>query len=365
MIQLNLTKKIQKNHEDFVAGKINYLPFKPLGKFTTWFPGLMREELTCFTGTPASSKTSLVKKLVIHDGIEWAVNNNKNLHILYMGMEESKSQFLYSLLSYQGYVLDGLQYNIKDFEGIGRTIDIKDIPKIERAEKRVEKMLPYISYHTSVYNSFGIWKTVRDFASKRGKFYMNGHLVQGAISGDNSWDSYVPDDPDEFIVVVVDHLLLLSPQKDEKDQSEAIWNTVEYLRRFAANKFRYAVVPIQHQNADSENQESRKDQTILPTENGLARNKEVARSYLNLIGIANPNKVNQSSTQPSIRIWDNHNLQIFGNYLRTINIIKSRFGESSVHDSVFNGGRTGWFQTIPDIGSQEYNTFIGNIKTFK
>lgn len=364
MIQLNLTEKIKKNHEDFVQGKINYLPFKPLGKFTEWFPGLMREELTCFTGTPASSKTSLVKKLVIHDGIEWAYRNNKNFHVIYIGMEESKSQFLYSLLSYQGYVLEGLQYNIKDFEGIGRTIDIKDIPKIERVERRVEKMLPYITYYTNVYNSYGIWKAVRDFAAKRGKFYYNNQLVS-SIDSNNSWDTYVPDDPDEFVVVVIDHLLLISKQDNEKDQTESIWNTIEYLRRYAANKLRYAVVPIQHQNADSENQESRREQTILPTENGLARNKEVARSYLNLIGIANPNKVNQSGTRPSISVWDGHNLGQFGNYLRTINIIKSRFSESSVYNSVFFGGRTGWFDTIPNVGTSEYSQFLSNIKNFK
>lgn len=160
-------------------------------------------------------------------------------------------------------------------------------------------------------------------------------------------------------------LLLLSPQKDEKDQSEAIWNTIEYLRRFAANKLRYAVVPIQHQNADSENQDSRKDQTILPTENGLARNKEVGRSYLNLIGIANPNKANQGGVRPIIGTWDGHDINRFGNYLRTLNIIKSRFGDSSVHDSVFFGGRTGWFQTIPTKGTPEYSQFVDKIKSFK
>ena len=365
MIQLNLTEKIQKNHEDFIAGKINYLPFESLGKFTEWFPGLMREELTCFTGTPASSKTSLVKKLVIHDGIKWAVQNNRNVHILYIGMEESRSQFLYSLMSYQGFIMHGLQYNIKDFLGIGRTIDINDIKKIKEVEDRVEKMLPFITYYDNVFNSYGIWKTVREFAAKRGTFYFHNVPVSGQVGADNSWDSYTPDDPDEFVVIVIDHLLLLSPQKDEKDQSEAIWNTVEYLRRFAANKLKYAIVPIQHQNADSENQESRKDQTILPTENGLARNKEVGRSYLNLIGIANPNKANQGGVRPIIGTWGGHDLNRFGNYLRTINIIKSRFGDSSVHDSVFFGGRTGWFETIPPVGTPEYAKFVEQIKTFK
>lgn len=365
MINLNLSEKILKNHEDFVAGKINYLPFKPLGNFTTWMPGLMRGDVTCFTGTPASSKTSLVKKLIIHDGIEWATKENKNFHCIYVGLEEAKSQFLYSLLSYQGFVNYGLQYNIKDFESIGRTIDKNDIGKIGSTEKIVEKMLSYISYYTSTYNSYGIWRIVRDFAQTRGTFFYKEKPIH-SFDENESWDHYVSKDPEEFVVVVIDHLLLTRHQKNEKDQAEAIWNTVEYLRSYAANKLNYSVVVIHHQNADSENQDSRREGQILPTENGLARNKEVARSYLNLIGIANPNKANQSGTTPVIRMWDNHNLGVFGNYLRAINILKSRYGESNVNDSVFFGGRTGWFQSLPPVGTKEYTEFLDKkLKTFK
>lgn len=364
MIKLNLTERIEKNHKDFVDGKINYLPFEPLGEFTNWFPGLMREELTCFTGTPASSKTSLVKKLIIHDGIKWAVKNKVNFHVLYFGLEESRNQFLYSLLSHQAYLMHGLQYNIKDFESIGRTIDLNHLSLLKESEQRVEKMLPYISYYSNIYNSFGIWKAVRDFAANRGTFLFNGNPVD-LIDKNNSWDSYIPNDPEEFIVVVVDHLLLLSHQQNEKDQAEAIWNVIEDLRRYAANKLRYAIVPIHHQNSDSENQESRREQNILPTENGLARNKEVARSYLNLIGIANPNKVNAAGVNPSLRVWNGHDLTIFGNYIRTINILKSRYGESNVSDSVFFAGRTGYFTTIPKVGDSNYRKFTDNIKNFK
>jgi len=365
MIQLGLSDKIEQHHKDYLEGKINYLPFKPLGNFTSIFPGLMREEVTCFTGAPASSKTTFAKKLVVHDGVEWAIKNNKNFHIVFFGLEESKSQFLYSMLSYQGFLMRNLQYNIKDFLSIGRTIDINDLPKIKEVEKRVEKMLPYITYIDNVYNSYGMWVAIRNFASQRGTFYYQEKPVVGKISQDNSWDSYIPNDPEEFIVIVFDNLSFVKSQKDEKDQAEAIWNVVEYLRAYAANKLRYSVVIIHHQNADLENTDNRKQQTILPTEAGLAINKQVSRSYLNLIGIANPNKVNSAGSQPIIQIWDGHNLKVFGNYLRTINFIKSRFGESDVKDTVFFGGRTGWFETIPTIGTPEYTKFVENLKQFK
>lgn len=357
-----LTQRIINNHNDFVSGKVNYLPFNELGKITEWYPGLMRGEITTFTGTPASSKTALVKRLIVHDGITWAINNKKNFHVMYIGLEESELQFRYSLMSYQGFIKYNLQYNIKDFESIGRTINIKDIEMIEKIEERADKMMGFITYVTNTKNSYGIWKKVRDFAMKRGKFFLDGKEVH-EFNSSSSWDTYQPDDPEEFVVIVLDHLLLVEKQRDEKDQAEAMWNTIENLRDYACRKLNYAVVIIHHQNADSENQESRRERTILPTENGLAVNKGCARSYLNLIGIANPNKVNVAGVETNLRVWDGHDLTKFGDYLRTINILKSRYGEVNKHDSVFFGGRTGYFTSIPK--GDKYKEFVEKIKTFK
>lgn len=365
MIQLNLTEQIQKNHEDFIAGKVNYLPFNSLGRFTEWMPGFMRGDVSGITGTPASSKTSLSKEILEHSAIPMAIMNNKNVKILRFGLEESKKQYEYSLLSYRGWKDSGLQYNIKDFLSIGRTIKIEDLPLLKKSEKKVEKMLEYIEYVDHIYNSVGIWFYVRNFAFHRGTFYNGTQKITAIKDLSLGWTHYVANDPEEFIIVVVDNLSYIVKNEGEENDHKAIWNTVEYLRKYAANKLNYCVVFLQHQDATSENQESRKEQTILPTEQGLAKNKEVRFAYLNLIGIANPNKVNAAGSQPTLRVWDGHNVQQFGNYLRTINILKSRFGESNCHTSVFFAGRTGLFKTIPVIGSPEYNTFIQNIKTFK
>jgi len=364
-----LTEHILKNHTDFIEGKINYLPFNSLGQFTEWFPGIMRGDVTCITGTPASSKTSLSKFLLEHSAIPWAIKQKKNIKILRFGLEESKDQYLYSLLSYRAWKDHGLQYNIKDFLSIGRSIDRQDIPKLEISEKKVDLMMNYIDYIDHIYSSIGIWQYVRKFAFNRGKFYRGTTLLTAELDLKEGWTSYVPNDPEEFIVVVVDNLSFISPVGEEgtgdKGTWMAIWNTVEYLRKFAANKLNYSIVFLQHQDSTSENQESRKNQTILPTENGLGKNKEVGRSYLNLIGVANPNKINSSGAEPVIRIWDNHDLTKFKNYLRTINILKSRFGESNVHHSVLFTGRTGWFNPLPSVTTDDYSKVLTSLNNYK
>lgn len=363
---LGLTSRINKNRQDFEAGIINYLPLKPMGKLTNWFPGVMREDVTCITGPPASSKTSLVKKWFVHDAIPWSIKKNKNFHVLYFGLEESKRQFLYSLLSYILFEEYGLQYNIKDFEGVGRTVRVEDIPVIELAEKKVETLLPYITYYDHVYNSYGIWVETRKFAESRGQFFLKGQRVSGQnFSMDNSWDDYKANDEEEFILVIVDHLLQLTPQKGEdNDLAKAMWNTVENLRKYAAKKFHYSIVVLQHQNSDLENQESRRMGSVLPTAAGLAVNKMLERLYLNLIGIVNPNKIN-SSGNIVMPVWDNYNLSQVKDYLRCVNSIKSRYGETNVRDNFFFAGRTGHFDTLPPPNTPEYQTFLNNLKNFK
>jgi hypothetical protein len=227
----------------------------------------MRGDVTCITGTASSGKSSFSRRICEHSFIPWAIKNGRNVHIIRFGLEESKEQYEMSLLSYWFYQRYKKEYNIKDFLSIGRTIEESDIPLLRKTEELVGKMKKYISYETNDYNSFGIWKKVREFASKRGKFYKNGIQIDVEKGG---WDEYRPDDPDEFVVVIVDNLSYITTQENEKDRHQAIWNTVENLRKYAALKLNYIVVFLQHQDATSENQESRKTGTILPTENGLA-----------------------------------------------------------------------------------------------
>jgi len=359
-----LTAQILENNINFESGKINYLPFLNLGKFTEWFPGVMRGDVTCITGSPASSKTSLSKFLFEHSGIPWAHKSNKNFKILRFGLEESRSQYEFSMLSYECWIRHQLQYNIKDFLSIGRTISKADINLIGQAEAIVEKKLNYVEYIDNIYNSIGIWKYVRSFAFGRGTFYNGSVIITKEEDLTHGWTHYKPTDPDEFIVVVVDNLSYITKSKDEDSRHQAIWNTVEYLRKYAANKLNYSIVFLQHQDSTQENQESRKEKTILPTEAGLAVNKEVRFAYLNLIGIANPNKVNTSGVDPVVRMWDGYPINIFGNYLRTINILKSRFGEANVHSSCLFTGRTGWFSEIAQPKTKDYDQMIYNIQNF-
>ena len=354
---MNLEKRILEIREATLQGRPNYVPFNDLGEFTKVYPGSLRGMVTCLTGTESSSKSAFSRWLLEHSAIPWAINNKKNLKIIRFGLEENTEQYEYSLLSYRLYQRFKVEYNLMDFNSMGRIIPEAHLPYLKQGEEDVNLMKKFVTYESTTFNSYGFWKKVRDFAAKRGKFLKQGKEVSPE---DDGWDQYLADDPDEFVIIVVDNLSYVTQQKGEADRREAVWNTVENLRRYAALKLNYIVYIVQHQDATSENQESRKEKSILPTAQGLSINKDLRNSYTGFLGIANPNKINQSGVDLNVRLWDGYDLKVFGSYLRTINILKSRFGMVGNHYTTFFAGRSSFFSSLDKPGTPQLRDFITN-----
>lgn len=364
---MKLSEKVSQNRTNFLENKIDYLPMpKSLGRISEWMPGFVKHDISCFTGTPSSGKTSLAKFIFLHNGVKWAIDTKRDYHVLYFGLEEVLEELEWSLLSYQLYRKKGLRYNIRDFTGVGSTVEIDHIPLIEEVEKNVDIIKSYVTYYDNIFNSYGIYKQVREFARSRGKFYLGDVcLTDKQLIEGEKWDKYVPNNPHEFIVVVLDHLLDMIPQKDEKDLADAMNNIVKNLKNFAAKLFGYCVVVVQHQDNSVDNFERRQAQDILCTIPNLARNKELARQYKNLIGVTNLNITNATNNNQGINIWNGHRIQPFGNFSRVLNIIKNRFGPKDVNELLFFDGKVGSFEQLPQPNSQEINQLVEKIKTFK
>lgn len=356
---MTLSERIKKNTEDYKSGTINYLPFPKLGSFTDMFPGLMRGEVTCFTGTPSSGKTSLVKWLIVFNGIKWAIKTGKKLHIIYFGLEESESLFHYSMLSWVLWEKFQLRYNVRDFECIGTCVDEKHFGMIEAAEKLVDKMKPYITYYDSIYNPIGMLKAVREYAFNNGTFYHEGKKLEGIEQLSKGWSTYTSHNPEEFIVPVYDHLAILHAQQGQTEH-QAIADAVEHARAYAAKKFNYSPVFIQHQDNSTEGNENRRNQEVLCTMSGLAKNKEVNRSYLNLIGITNLNRTNETGNNTGIQNWNGIQIPRMGNHSRTINIMKNRYG-SLGNETIFFDGKCCNFETL-DI--KNLNKYYERVKLY-
>ena len=358
-----LTNKIRQTHKAHKEGKINYLPLsREFGKLADWFPGIVKGDIVGITGTPSSGKTAIVKKITVHDAVAWAIKFKKNLRVLYFGLEESDEEFDYSLLSYQVYRKYALRYNIRDFMCIGREVRESDFPKLDECEKNVEIIKQYVTFISDTYNTTGIIKRIREEAAKRGKFYNRDNQLVTDVQG--AFLRYEPDDPDEFVLVVIDHVLDMIVEDKEKDLSESINNIVHRAKNTVCKKLQYAVVIVQHQDNSVDNFERRQKGDILCSIPNLARNKEIGRQYKNLIGVNNLNSMNTVQGKPNIGEWDGYKIVPYGPFTRCFNVIKNRFGIKDVNCLGYFDGRTGHINTLPPAGSEEERQLLTTINNY-
>lgn len=371
---MSLIQGIKEASKNLTDGNIEYMPMpEGLGAFSKiWYPGRMKGQLTCITGGTSSMKTSLVK-FIVFNTIEWAIRNNKPYKCLYFALEESLQEFRFSLLSYLLYKkTDGkpeypdgpVRYNIEHFEGIGKAVDPKHFDLIEETEPLVEKFMSYIHVDDHNYNTYGIYKVIREYARQHGTFHgKNGEVLsQAQMDGKDLWVEYRPTNPRANVEVVIDHLSELSLQEGQKDLKDAMTKLVKDMRTVVCKKFNYHVIVIQQQMLEMENLEHIKENMVYASIQGLGDAKTVARAYLNMIGITNIHRYGLKVASTSTGSYDVSKL---GDYQKVISIIKRRFGVSNRRTCLFSDGCCGVFKEIPEAGTEEYKKMLTDIKSYQ
>lgn len=331
--------QIQRNIDDKRAGIVKAIPCS-LDRFSSVWSGIIKGDYVCFTGSTSSGKTTLAKKLALFDSIEYAIATGLDLKILYFGLEESEEQLHYTILSYLLKKNFGIRLNIIDFLCIKREVSSEHLGYIKQVQDELNLYISYIIYY-DVHNPFGIYKTIREFAFNRGKFVDADGNVLSSIDGEQ-WSYYVPDNPNEFIITMIDHVGLLLPETKHQNKLDlAMQDLSFYLRAYVTKKFSYTVVAIHQQMAETEDLDHIKNRRWMPTLQGLATNKRLGQDYLTVISIGNPIRYN-------IAAVEGYEVKRFRGFLRFVEILKQRYGMvPPMMLPIYMDGKCNWIKTAP------------------
>jgi len=333
--------KIKHNRELFLAGKLRCIPFRNAPRLTSYFPGIIKGMLDCISSNSSVGKTTIAKQLYVINAIDFAIENNLDLKILYFALEESEEQFDYTLYSALAYRLAAVRLNIREFESFTEAIDEEYLTILEqhRVDDMFEQYKAYINVDDRTYKSFGIYDTIREFAFSRGDIFMNGKPATDV----KHWNAYVPHNPEEFIITVVDHVGELMPDDKEVTLDSAIENMTRYLRSYVTKRFNYNCLVIHQQMAAKEDIEHKKENYTRVSLQGLGDNKKVGRRYMNILGINDPSRY-------GYKVYPDENgyqLSMLSSYFRTINIVKQRYGPVNKEIGLFFDGKTGYIKELP------------------
>jgi hypothetical protein len=304
----------------------------------------------------------ITKHLFLNSPVNYIKNNpdsNFKLKIFYFALEESEEEFYITLLSNRLKLEHGLDIDPNDLLSRRRqTITEEVLKKILETEKYFEDFNKIVEVNDWVSNPYGIFKHVREYARNNGKFYLNDKEVDPARHSEDSspsFNKYVPNNPDEYVIVIVDHIGLFSySEKDTLHAAMSKWSQ-DYCRKQLSKNYKYICVNVQQQMGDQEKQQFtfRGDSIVnkvKPSLNGLADNKLTQRDHHVVLGLFAPDRY-------GIEEYQGYNIELLKDNFRAMQILKNRIGIPNKEVPLCFYGDTNIFKELPYPDDMNYEIY--------
>ena len=224
--------------------------------------------------------------------------------------------------------------------------------------------MTYVTVIDDVYKPSQMYKACRKIAEANGNFTTDA----------KGKETYEANDPSQIMLVATDHISLIEPEFDEETQkfmdkpkAMARWHT-DYLRKEITKQWKWVGLNIQQQGLDSEKQVfTNKGDTVinklLPTMDGLANNREIARDDYVILGLFAPERF-KIDNYLGYNICDPAKVSSnFYDNFRAITLIKNRFGTPNKTLPLYFDGSYNYFEELPGPGDTALlQDFVDRIK---
>jgi len=358
-------KKIQDNKERRLKGDVIAIPWN-LPRLSTVLPGIEQARYTLISASPKAGKTQIADFLYVFQPIEWLMANTDtdiNLKIFYFSLEVSTQSKILATMCYRLYTKYNIVISPQKLSSVFNNYILDDkvesVIKSEEFQEWFRKFVSMVTYVDSARNPYAIFNVVKSYAeSPENGSYTHKHIdwmEDGIITKKLVKDRYIPVRPNEYVIVIVDHISLLQPEKEHTLHQSISKFSSEYCLQMR-DKWGYSPVVIQQQAADSSRaQFTTRGDTIIdkikPDQEGLADNKYTARDVDLMISLFNPNRYN-------IKNYEDVDLTKLRDSHREFMINLNRNGISNASIQLFFLGSSSFFEELPsNMNEFDYNRY--------
>lgn len=223
-------------------------------------------------GAGGSGKSAWVDTHYIHNSVDWYRNKGKDegykLHIVLRSLERNQENRVYKWIASElyrkhGILIDAMAMaNKRQFK---HSFDDDIASSIKDATESIESYMEYVTMVDGSDNPTGIWKQMYEVALSKGTLYSYERDQQGNYvlfkrrrkevkivhpnecpQASRYQPHYIPDDPNEITIFIVDHILTLQ-QEAGLSEKQNIDRMSDYLQR-ARDRFGFMVVAVAQLN---------------------------------------------------------------------------------------------------------------------
>ncbi|AGO48918.1 DnaB replicative DNA helicase [Cellulophaga phage phi14:2] len=275
----------------------------------------------------------------------------------------SKEQKLTQVICNRLYIDSGTKIRIdpKRMRSVKEPLDQAVVDKIADLKDYLEEFEKCVTFIDSIKHPTGIYKFMEDYANSHGTTYYKDvtFTKDGKEFVHNVFDYYEADDPEEYVIIVVDHASLLTNENDLNQHGSIAKLSSEYFVKLR-NRFKYSPVLIQQQASSQESVENMKANRLKPTLDGLAECKLTQRDADVVLGLFSPFR-HRIKQYPESNGYD---ITFFKDNIRFLEVIASREGGGNTVCPLFFDGAVNFFKELPlydDTNAiEEVKKFIKN-----
>lgn len=347
---------LKERRERILNGKINSIPC-PFERFSEDFLGIEQGKYYVITGGTKSSKTQLGSFLFIYTPLLYAFKHPDKLRlkIFYYNLEESKDDILIRFMCHLLYIRNNIRVSPTELKSSNSkkllSADIFRILESEEYKQIIDFFEKTIIFGDSA-NPTGINKEVISYVNSHGKTHYKSYMKEekdenglslGSVEH-KCFDYYIPDDPDEYRILFIDHVSLLSTERDY-----TLKKTIDKLSEYCVLlRNRYGIIPvvIQQQSLEQEGLDAVKANRIRPSLSNLSDSKYTCRDANVVLGIFSPYRF-------EIPDYKGYDIRVLKDNIRFLELIINRGGSPGGIIALYFDGAVNYFRELPKANDKE------------
>lgn len=305
--------------------------------------GIRKRIMTLIFGSSGSGKSAFLHSAYILNPFDYLSTHSTGVKfkVILFSMERSPAYIMMKWISRRIFLEQGILIPIPKLLGwwdVKLTNDEHDL--FLSCEDYIGNLLETVDIIEGPQNPMGVKKYVKAYADANGKFESISEYK----------NVYVPNNPNEIVIVALDHMGLTKTEKDYNTKKEAIDRLSEHCQYFR-DALGYSPVLVSQLNRNLNNPLYQKMDNFAPTIDDVKESGNPGEASDVIVSLFDPlrYRTNDKTYNANKFIEPTSG----GNYFRSIKVLKNSYGEDSLTKGMAFHGATGMFKELPNKSEME------------
>ena len=314
---------LYNRRQRLLDGQLNCIP-SPFTRFSDDFIGIEKSCFITITSFTKGGKSQFTSYTFIYKPLMFCYYTKAdiNIKILYFPLEETPERIMQRFISWLLYDFSNGKIRISPRDLRSTTTPVsEDILNIIQTEE-IQDIIKYFEEHVifaEESNPTGIYKYCKQYAEENGVVYQKLGKYKdefGNIKETKVFDRYEPNNPNEYVLVIVDTINLIDTEKG-MTLKQSMDKLSEYCAKYLRNRYQMTPIVIQQQAFESEGNEAFKLGRTRPSVAGLGDTKYTSRDSNLVLGLFSPYRF-------AMKEYEGYDITKFQDNIRFLEVITNR-----------------------------------------